>query len=309
MKLKKISRNQIDTQKWDQTILQSYNGLVYHLCFYLDSISENWEAFVNDDYSIVVPISFKKYPGIKVAYQPFFSRQQEIISISPLNARQKQGIILMISTCYSKFHFCIGLLSLTKDLPIGIKHDTWFFQELPLTNIDTIRSSYSENVNRLLKKITHYQVKKNNNVDAFISFFKNETAGKIDELQKSDFIKLKKLLKLGVENGYGELIHIKEGQTEAYAYFWKFKNRITYLKGSVNAEGKKSGAMFKLFDFIIEENANKKMILDFGGSRIKSIASFFYKFNSYDVFYSSLTAGQLPLAYRLLKKTKAILKK
>ena len=46
---------QIDKEKWDACIAQSSNSLIYACSFYLEALSENWDALVLDDYEAVMP--------------------------------------------------------------------------------------------------------------------------------------------------------------------------------------------------------------------------------------------------------------
>lgn len=309
MELKKISRKQIIEKKWDKTVFTSKNGLIYHLCFYLDAVSENWEAFVNDDYSIIIPVAFKKLPGYKNAYQPFFSRQQAILSTRNLSSSEEQEIIVFISSHYDKMHFCCNLLAETKKLDTKIKTDAWFYQELPIKEQKLLRENYKENAKRILKKSIGLVQEESLDVKSFIRFFRKEKGNEIKDLKNKDFSRLQDLLEQGIKHGYGKLFVVKSDSLLAYGYFWFYKDRIIYLKGSVNTEGKNKGAMYFLFDSVLNNYSNGFSVLDFGGSRIKSIADFFYKFGGADVYYSSITSGKTPFAYGILKKTKAALKK
>ena len=70
-----LTHNQIDTQRWDECIAQSPDGLVYAWSWYLDVVHPDWEALVEDDYGAVMPLTGNKKFGINYLFQPFFTQK------------------------------------------------------------------------------------------------------------------------------------------------------------------------------------------------------------------------------------------
>ena len=66
------------------------------------------------------------------------------------------------------------------------------------------------------------------------------------------------------------------------------------MKGVVNSEGKKVGAMYALFNDFIKSYSNKVEFLDFGGSNDKGLADFNLKFGTKNNKYINLTFNKLP---------------
>ena len=75
--------------------------------------------------------------------------------------------------------------------------------------------------------------------------------------------------------------------------FYYYKNVINYLKGVLTEEGKKNGAMYAMFDYIIKSNAQTGKVFDFGGSDIEGVATFYKKFGAYDNSYYSYEKNHL----------------
>src|SRR5690349_1546842 len=78
-----LKRSEIDTSKWDERIMLATNGVVYAYSFYLDAMSDDWDALVLDEYQYVMPLPFRKKIGIAYIYQPFLTPQLGIFGDHP----------------------------------------------------------------------------------------------------------------------------------------------------------------------------------------------------------------------------------
>jgi hypothetical protein len=74
-----LTRNEIDSIKWNNCVERSANGLIYAFSYYLDALCDNWDAFVIDDYNAIMPLPWRKKAGIKYIYAPPFIQQLGII--------------------------------------------------------------------------------------------------------------------------------------------------------------------------------------------------------------------------------------
>ncbi|NMD01548.1 MAG: hypothetical protein GYA62_17755, partial [Bacteroidales bacterium] len=75
MNLTYLKHNEINKQKWENCILNAINGNLYAYAWYLDIVSPNWEAFVSDNYEVVIPLTVKKMLGFRTLQQPLFTQQ------------------------------------------------------------------------------------------------------------------------------------------------------------------------------------------------------------------------------------------
>lgn len=301
-----FSRNEIDSQKWDEAVADSLSGKIYQLSFYLDLVSDNWEALIYGDYEIVIPVAFKKYPGVKFSYQPFFCRQFGFISKIHPAPEQISSAFNLMKERYQQIHWCTDKTD-EKKIPDGFAIEEWHYQQLLLTK----EMRFSTNAVRLIRKAQKlYSVSTTESPEECISLFRNGKGREIKELGEPDYLRLNNLMKSGIAKKYGKIFVVKNGgEMVAFGYFWYFNNTVTYLKGTASEAGKKNGAMYLLFDEVIRQSKGDYQVFDFGGSRVKSVAEFYHKFGSEDQYYLSLKSGKLPLAFRLLKKTKAALGK
>lgn len=52
--------HEIDRERWDECIRKSFNGIIYAYSWYLDIVCPSWEALIEGDYKIVMPLSIGK---------------------------------------------------------------------------------------------------------------------------------------------------------------------------------------------------------------------------------------------------------
>ncbi|OIP03307.1 MAG: hypothetical protein AUJ97_04685 [Bacteroidetes bacterium CG2_30_32_10] len=60
MEIRYLKHKEIDKDKWDNCIEKAFNGIIYAYSWYLDIVSENWDALIEDDYKTVFPLTQKK---------------------------------------------------------------------------------------------------------------------------------------------------------------------------------------------------------------------------------------------------------
>ena len=82
---KYLTNDQIDFDKWDKCIERSYNGIVYAYSWYLDIVSDKWDALVLGDYEVVMPLTWRKKYSITYLVQPVYSQQLGVFSTQKLN--------------------------------------------------------------------------------------------------------------------------------------------------------------------------------------------------------------------------------
>ncbi|MBX7094973.1 MAG: GNAT family N-acetyltransferase [Flavobacteriales bacterium] len=292
-----IARKDLDLAQWDELVQRSPNGKIYDLSFYLDAVAEDWMAICKDDYSAGTSFAFKNRAGYKNIYQPFFHRQFGLLSLND------SAFIEVFPKDIKHIHWCSSVPDLS--FPYNEK---WMYQELMIDrSLESIRKSYSENARRMIKKseLNAHRITESDNVDRFIQFFRDQKGDDIKEFKKDDYERLRLLLKGGIRKGLGKIVEVRAGEELiATGFFWFFKDRITYLKGTASKQGRNEGAMFALFDYVISTASFDAKILDFGGSRIPAIAQFYKRFGAQDVYYYSYQSGKRPWYIQLASSLK-----
>lgn len=272
MYIRHIKNKEIDRVRWDQCISSSKNGLIYAYSWYLDIVAENWDALINKDYTIIMPLVWKKKFLIKYIYQPFFTQQSGIFSLSELTP---EIIETFINAIPKKFKFVsLNLNSKNKlnsldlkinnnyELSLNKPYEELFVNFRKKTKID-IRKAEKNNltINNNIKSHELIKIKKENlNVN----------------IQEKALKKLELLIEYCLKKKCAKIYGVYDKKKLLSAAFFMFShNRTYYLISSTNSEGKNKRASFFLINAFIKEHAGKNLILDFEGSNIPGIARFF----------------------------------
>jgi len=296
-----IHRKDIDTERWDDVISNSAGETLYAYAWYLDEAAEKWSALVMEDYRFVMPLIWRKKFGIKYAYHPNFVQQLGLFSkefIDPVIIK------MFLRQLPEKFKY--GNLRFNTNNIIGEEHhfmvnDRVNYELLLDRDYDTIYNDFSTNSKRNLKKALDLapELIEDVTIDDII-FLKRE----IDDTKRGDdyFGWMKKLFSSVKEHGKVQVIGVKqEGKLVAAALFAFSRKRAIYLLSVSNSEGKESRAMFAILNRFIELHAGSKIILDFEGSNIPSIARFFNGFGAKPRVYQAVDFARFPISMRKMK--------
>lgn len=297
------NREDLDILRYDNLVEHSKETNIYCLSWYLDTISDNWGCLIKGDYEAVLPIPYTLKMGQKIIYQPFFSREVNFFYNGDFDEGLVSDMIEAIPRQFKKVDFAISSSFLLE----GFRKEKVVFQRLFLNDdYTTIRGHYSKNTKRLVNKATRFKlsIRTSSNAAEFVTFFKEYTGNQVDYTDQN-YQTLEQLVHYLIEHQKGELLQVVENKKIIAQGVFIYQNkRVTYLKGSVDKRGKELGAMFLLMDYVINSSLEKGVEwLDFGGSNIKSIATFYKKFAAEDMVYYRYSKNDLPW---ILKKGKMI---
>ena len=289
--IKFVRAENIDLSKWGGCILAAQNKNVFGLSWYLNAVCNHWDALILNDYEAIIPLPNKRKFGIRVLYQPFFSRLFNIYTSVELSNSIKQSFFDEIKKRYPRILLGYGFQDDFR--PEGLKNELFPYQVLDLNqSYQQIASGYSKNATRLINKSNKIELAtKAISPSQVVAMFRETKGSEIKELKKSSFNHLERLMTACLEKDYGRAIGAfnPEGELCATAFFIIDDLAVFYLKGATNSIGRKHGGMYFLFDAIIKQYANQPLILDFGGSSIPSVATFYKKFGAIDKEYLFLS--------------------
>ena len=276
---------------------------VFSMPWYLDAVSPGWCGLMWNDYQAVMPVSIQKKGRVGYVYQPLFSRVSPVCGDSALDATvfleflKKRFKLVHIGWPYAQG-------------PVGFRSSTSIYQTLSLNrDYATIVAGYSSNTRRMLKKLEKETVAYGRvDPDELIGLFRQEKGQQFVHLDDAAYCRLETLMRNAQQAHAGEPVALRQnGRLLAAGFFIRFGNELLFLKGAVSDEGKRCGAMFGVFDFMIRKYAEVLDVLDFGGSRNEGLATFNKKFGAHDTNYVFLTHNAFPwplnrLADRKLKQ-------
>lgn len=299
-----LTQSQIDKNKWDNCIRSSDNGLIYGFSFYLDTMSKNWDALVLNDYEAVMPLPWNKKFGISYLYQPFLTAQLGIFS----NSHSNEIINSFIQAIPGKFKY-IDLSLNYKNIegcPAAFTtHRNNFILDLNFS-YDILYSKYNENIQRNIKKA--YQqgciIQKEIAIEKIIELAIIQMK-KNNHLSEEDINRFRKLYadlqNRSMTSNYAVLS--LENKLLASCVFFFSHSRVYYILVGNHPDGKLTGASHALIDAFIRDNAGRKLMLDFEGSDIPSLAQFYKSFGAENEIYPAIKINRLPFYLKWLKSS------
>jgi len=303
--VKYLKHKEIDFAKWDASICNAANSIIYPSSVYLNIVSPGWDAMILDNYDFVMPLTHKKKLGISYIFRPPLTQQLGIFSSKIPNKEVTQAFIDAIP---DTFRFV--------EMPMntGIAADiSPYFSSLGITHhldlqttYENIKKGYSENNLRNIKKAIQNELAIELSTDYNILEGLVHSGGQIwvESISKrymKDIInKLFQILEQSMAKLY--VVRNKQGKILSAAVFSEYCGKLTYLFGISDQQGKESRSMFLMFDYIIQIHAGRNLVLDFEGSLIEGIARFFKGFGAVAIQYPKLKINKLPAGLKAFKR-------
>lgn len=301
--IKHVKHDNIDKTKWDAAIDASPNGMVYAKSWYLDIVSPGWQGLVEENYSAVFPLTWRKKFSINYLYQPFFTQQLGIFSNSPVTTETAESFFSAIPSKYRFIEIQLNHTNRIVDSNFSVSKRLTHHLDLGRTYED-IKKNYSENLTRNLKK------SKQNNLAATIDFstrdlidlFRNNRGRGVETFKEKDYTIFEKLVEAAHSKGLINKFGIKLGnQLEAGAIFLRSNHEYIFLFSATGERAKETGAMAFIIDHFIRSRVGEKKVLDFEGSMDPGLARFYKSFGSDEVVYLQIRKNNLPLPLRWMK--------
>ena len=302
MSIKYIHREDLDEEKYNQCIDSSLQSKIYAFSWYLDIICDTWDVLVLNDYEAVMPIPWRKKYGIKYVYPPFWVLQLGVFSnevidenefLTPLFNKFK-FVELRMNTC-NNFELYPEFLQLKQCQKLVFN-----------TTYSSTLSHYRKDRKKDLQKAAAADLieKWNDHPSSLIQLFKNNIGKRTPNIKETDYENLEKLMAICIEKKIGEILSVydKENKLVASVFLLKHKNSITKLISSTDLNYRKNGANTFLIDRVIFKYHKDFSVFNFGGSSIKSVASFSKSFGAETEKYHQLKMNKLPKFLQLFKK-------
>jgi len=270
-----IKYSKLDILKYDHCIANSVNSRIFAYSWYLNCVTDQWDALVLNDYEAVMPLPIRKKYGISYVYQAPWIQQLGVFSKKKL----EKTLIIQFIVAIPKKIILVDYLFNSNNL-----FDSKFINErtnyvLDLDkDFDAIKKSYNQNKKRIsAKNFDNFKLNKNGDISTFLRFYKEQKFN--FKTHKDAFEKLEKLLHLKKKSVH--IWTVYKGQNIIGALVWlKDKIRITYLIPIATTEAKKYNMPTYLVNELIKEHQNSSLILDFEGSMIDGVAKFYKSFGA-----------------------------
>lgn len=290
MIIKHLKHKEIDKLKWDEQIDKSQNATLYAQSWYLDIVCPGWEALVNEDFSIFMPLPIKLKYGFKYLTQPFYSQQLGVFTISELN---KSDFYRFIESIPYKFYRLQLNKSNCFDFPkVDLKPNFVLKLNKPY---DELQNAFGKNCKRNVKKSINENQSfvDNTSPEDFLKFVETNLAFKPI---KGVMPILKLIIKESVSNGSAMIFSAIEKDSDkllAAVFLISWKNSFYYLMPASSEKGKEYNSMFFIVDQLIQKHSETEKILDFEGSSIEGVARFYKGFGAESEYYPILNQNNL----------------
>ena len=299
--LRYVKHNSIDKIKWDEVVGRSANSRVYAFSWFLDRVSEDWDALIWGDYEYVMPLTRRRKWGIKYLFPPMFCQQ---LGIFPVPPRQIQ--IEFSNRIRKLFRFIQIQVNSQMDIKAfsGLTVIPKVNFVLPLIEpYSIIASNYSKDRKKNLSITRKSRVTISMGMNASDYSYHKRMALNATK-QGSTYQILETLISYTHSIGKGFILNAYSMHNElcAAAFFIRSGNRVVYLNSFSTVEGRKTSAMTAIIDRVIIDYAGSGLLLDFEGSSIPGIAAFMKGFGAHTETYFQLNYNRLPLPLRWLKR-------
>lgn len=297
-----ISHENIDLSKWDACISASANGLIYAYSWYLDAMSNHWDALVLNDYETIMPLTWNKKYGVTYLHQPHLCASLGIFSKKEISKKLVVEFLNAIPLKFKYWDFYLNHQNLfsISEYPFVIRTNF----TLPLHNsYQNIYSGYRNNLKRNIKKAEENNlIVKQDIAFAEINTLAAETMQSISNMNTTDFENFEGVFTKAKEMKCAETlgIYLKD-QLLASAVFLFSHNRWYYILVGNHAHGKTLGASHYLIDRFINLHAGENSLLDFEGSDIRNLAFFYSSYGATEEKYPAIRMNKLPKILKWLK--------
>lgn len=276
--IKFLQHSEIDKVKWNQSLEATLTPRIYAYSWYLDIVSPNWCALIDDNYKSIFPLPIQKKLEIFYISQPLFTQQLGLFSSE--NSTNVDAFLSAISKKIwmrsLQIHNRLDNVKIKDNFELDISAD-----------IEKIRKKYSQNVKRNLKKAQkkNLEIKECSN-DLLIQLFKQNKGKEVKELDKKAYAILSELLEKIQQKEKGKCFGVyKKEQLISAAFFSNCLGRSIYLFSASNNSAKEIGANHFLIDNYIAKYKKDSLILDFEGSMIPTLARFYASFGAEKKYY------------------------
>jgi len=275
-----VLHQDLDIIKYNECITESSNQRVYAQSWYLDCIAKKWNALVLNDFEAVMPLPIRKKYGISYVFVPPWTQQLGVFSKREIGEEMMKEFMFAIPKKFKLVDILLNSENYFENRCVRQRDNYILSLEKPY---ESLYSDFSKGRKSSIKQAINHNltIKKVTSTDALLTLFK---ANKGLELNRSDadFEILKGLVLKGISLQKISVFEVVNSEKELIGgvIFLIDSHRITYLFSALNEEGRKKQAMSFLVDFIIQKFANQPVILDFEGSMIHAIASFYRSFGA-----------------------------
>lgn len=302
-----LGRADVNTEKWNECISMSGNGLIYAYTWWLDKMCEQWSALVLDDYDAVMPLTWKKKFGFSYLYQPWFTASLGMFAKLPLNI-DFADFLAAIPSKYLLWDFSVNEYNeLATNDETQVKVIWRVNQCIEEKKYETVYNDYSRLCRRKLAKAAESQLSvKINEISCakLVTLYEQYYAAEHPGITSAIYTQLAQVCQIAFDKAMATTYSAfsQAGEIVAFYLVLHDKKYMYSLLGGSNPVGKETGAFYLLTDAAIRQATHNKIVFRFEGSDIPGIAFFNKQFGSSDIKYMHIQRNELPFWAKPFKR-------
>jgi hypothetical protein len=300
-----LKNNEIDREQWDNCIKNTPGAKPYAYSWYLDIMAPGWQALVDDDYDSVFPVpSFSRF-GIQYIATPVFLQQLGAFSPDKPDDQAVSEFLDYMPDFFKLIDLCIRQKIDNAEFT-GYNVYERVNYELDLSSpYQTLYDDFSQHCRRNIEISSKEKPELTNKItpDEIINLFIQNKGKDIKGIKVRDYQRLKDLMNFCVINKKGKISGVRDaGKKLIFGYFLlETKGRKTVLFVANSSESRKRRMGYFVINDLIKNHSSTRTILDFAGSSIPSVASFFESFGSDRIPFYRIYRNRLFWPARMLK--------
>lgn len=259
-----IPNENIDFKKWDKCIRKAFNGTIYAYSWYLNIVSDNWCALVENDYERVMPLPFKHFAGTDIIKQPDFAGQLGVFSTSTLDESKISSFIQKIPQEYKYVNLKMNKHNMLPHLLRNSERKVSFDLDL-IKPYDKLRDKYPDFLKHLLEKAANHKFHISAKVPIESIIKMKQSSSLTSYFKPVDIITMQLLVTAAVNNKMGQMCGVYGENEELYAvafFVWSHQ-KASLVFHILNHKKFELPAFFFLIDDFIRNNSEKNLILHF----------------------------------------------
>jgi len=284
-----LPRQEIDRNRWDAAAATDATGLPYGFCWWLDAATRGrWDGIVLGDYQAVWPLPNTGYFGRFTRVQRAVFTQQS----GPFGIFSGADLPAMFNALPKRINsFALPIserLALT-DVPTGRQAHYRTNLLLDLSpGVDELTAGYASGLRRKLRKHGPAHLE-SATVEEVMDVYQHVVGPKVG-LRKKHFTRGRALMNAALDNNAGLCVKLTDddGTLLATNFLPHYGGRLINLLPASTPAGYRREGMARLLHGIITAHAGEGGLLDFEGSDVPGIATFFRQFGPVERPYLSV---------------------
>jgi len=286
--------NEIDREQWDNCIRNSPGVNPYAYSWFLDLMAPGWQALVDDDYDSVFPVpGFNRF-GIQYIATPVFLQQLGAFSPDKPASEAIVEFLDYMPDFFKLIDLCVGQ---------KIENDRYKVTEKTNFILDLSKpyETISDNFSNHCKRNIESSIKKKPELvsditpEEIINLFLQNKGKEINDIKIRDYQRLKNLMNFCIKNKKGRIIGVRAARKRLIfgIFLVEIRGSKTILLVVNTPQSRERRIGYFVVNELIKNYSSTRIILDFAGSSIPSIASFMESFGCVKVPYYRIYRNKL----------------